>query len=103
MNVFQKLTNFDTMITPTIIKIIFWVGVGVSVIFGIFTSLSGLFTMFSGFGDSFIGFFTFIFGLIIIVVGVLMSRVYAELMIVVFKIQESLHSIDQKTNDHKLP
>lgn len=89
------------MITPMIIKVIFWVGVGVSTLFGIITSLSGLISMFSRFGDTFFGFVIFILGMVILTVGILMSRVYAELMIVVFKIQESLHSIDKKTTNEQ--
>lgn len=38
---FEKLINFEKMITPSIIKIIFWIGVAASV-------LGGLVVMFSG-------------------------------------------------------
>lgn len=100
MNLFEKFTNFDAMITPTIIKIIFWAGVGVSGLIGIIICFSGLSQMFTRFGDTFIGLISFIFGIVIIAFGVLVSRVYAELMIVVFKIQESLHSIDQKLDEN---
>jgi len=90
---FKKYINFDVMITPTIIKILFWIGVAASVVFGLFTSLSGLGMMAY---DGIMGFFTFILGLIIIAVGSILSRIYCELMIVFFKIQETLFSIEQK-------
>lgn len=93
---FQQLISFDKMITPTIIKVLFWIGVGISGLFGIITIFTGLAQMFSGFGEGFIGFFTMIIGLVIIGVGILASRIYCELLIVVFKMHESLVSINQK-------
>jgi len=95
---FKKYINFDVMITPTIIKIIFWIGVAASAIFGIITSVSGLGMIVSGFGDGIMGLLTFISGLVIIAVGSILSRIYCELMIVFFKMQETLYSIDQKIN-----
>lgn len=93
---FQQLISFDKMITPTIIKVLFWIGVGISGLFGIITIFTGLAQMFSGFGEGFIGFFTMIIGLVIIGVGILASRIYCELLIVVFKMHESLVSINEK-------
>ncbi|WP_396125449.1 DUF4282 domain-containing protein [Bacillus sp. Marseille-Q3570] len=37
-------------------------------------------------------------GLVLIIVGPLVTRIYCELLIVLFKMQESLHKIDQKIN-----
>lgn len=104
----QKYINFDTMITPTIIKILFWVGVGLSVLFGLISIFSGFAQMFSPYGSGFAGFISFIIGLVIIVVGSLVARIYCELLIVVFKMHESLNSIDEKldklhkTNDTEM-
>lgn len=90
----HKYINFDSMITPTIIKILFWVGVGLSGLFGIITFFSGLAVMFTESG--FTGFLMVIFSLIIIAVGILVSRIYCELLIVVFKMHESLTQINEK-------
>lgn len=91
--------NFDVMITPTIIKILFWVGVAASVIGGIVIFFGGLATMFSGFDGAVIGgFFTMLSGLFVIVFGILITRIYCELIIVAFKIVEKLTSIDEKLN-----
>lgn len=84
MSNFDKYTNFDQMITPIIIKILFWVGVVVTII-------SGLILMF---GDG--GIFTFIGGLIVIAVGLLVTRVYCELLIIFFKMHESLQKMNEK-------
>lgn len=92
----QKYINFDSMITPTIIKILFWIGVGLSALFGIITFFSGIGQMFSYYGSGFLGFVTMIMGLVIIVVGSIVTRIYCELLIVVFKMHESLTSINEK-------
>lgn len=93
----KKYLNFDVMITPTIIKILFWIGVAASLLGGIIFFFSGLATMFSGFRGAFFGgLFTMISGVFIAVFGVLVSRIYCELIIVVFKALEKLTSIDSK-------
>lgn len=79
----DKFTSFDNMITPTIIKILFWIGVGASL-------LTGLIIMFAG------G-FAVILGLIWLVLGPVLVRVYCELLIVIFKIHESLVAIRRNT------
>ena len=98
----QQFISFDKMITPTIIKILFWIGVALSGLFAIILIFTGLGQMFSGFGEGFYGFLMVLLGLASFVVGTLMSRIYCELLIVVFKMQEALSSIDRKLDDHKL-
>lgn len=95
MGKFSKYISFDEMITPVIIKIVFWIGVAASVIFGLITAFSGLAVMFSPYGG-FEGFMMFLGGLLTIVLGVLGVRIYCELLIVFFKMQESLVSINSK-------
>src|SRR5699024_3418505 len=93
----KKYLNFDVMITPTIIKILFWIGVAASLLGGIIFFFSGLATMFSGFRGAFFGgLFTMISGVFIAVFGVLVSRIYCELIIVAFKALVKLTSIDSK-------
>lgn len=72
--------KFDKMISATLIKWLFYISLVVVV-------LGGLFLMFT---DS------FIFGLLAIILGVLFVRVYCEVMIVLFKIHESLIEIKNK-------
>src|SRR5699024_10194888 len=92
----QQFISFDKMITPTIIKILFWIGVALSGLFAIILLFTGLVQMFSGFGEGFYVSLLFVLGLASFVVGMLMSRIYCELLIVVFKMQEALSSIDRK-------
>lgn len=74
--------NFDRMITPTLIKVVFWIGLAASVLFGLGLLIGG--------GSSTVR----IIGLVYLVLGPLMVRVYCEVLIVVFKMHETLHSID---------
>ena len=74
----KEVSSFDTMITPIIIKIIFWVGVIACVIGGIAMA----------FNDSGVG------GLLCILLGPLVVRLYCEIIIVIFKIFQSLKQIE---------
>jgi hypothetical protein len=80
--------NFNKMITPTIIKFIFWVGSGFSV-------LAGLILLFQGGMESF-------FGLVVMVVGPFMTRIYCELLIVLFKMHEALQTIASKSDSERI-
>lgn len=86
----DKFIKFDSMITPMIIKIIFWIGVGLSV-------LSGLGIIISGFSAYYGGGFQVFLGLVVIVVGPLVIRIYCELLIVVFKMHDALQTIKDNT------
>ena len=69
--------TFRAMITPAIIQIVFWVLVAASV-------LSALAAVFSG---------EFFRGLIALVVGPLVVRVFCELLLVTFKMNEGIQRI----------
>jgi membrane associated rhomboid family serine protease len=81
----QELLSFRKMITPMIIQILFWVGAGICVLMGLI-SLGTSFTRFGGAS-------TFFSGLVLIVVGPVLVRVYCELIIIFFRINESLEGI----------
>jgi hypothetical protein len=81
------LLKFDSLITPSIIKIIFYIGVVLSILGALTIVLSGLammrFSIIMGFG--------YIFGgLIAVLVGIVFSRVTAEMILVVFMIRDEL-------------
>jgi hypothetical protein len=80
------------MITPTIIKIIFWAGVGASVIMGLIMLISGAASPWGG-GIQVFG------GLLTIVIGPLVTRIYCELLIVLFKMNEALQDIKSKSSN----
>lgn len=78
----KNIFFFDSMLTPKIITFVYWLA-----LFSAITS--GIFTMFSNYG----GFFS---GLGIIVFGCVGARIWCELLIVLFKINENLKRLADK-------
>ncbi len=77
MNEFLK---FQKMIAPIVIQILFWISIVANVIFAFVTM----------FGTS------FWLGLGILILGPIIIRLYFELLIVIFKIYETLKEIKDK-------
>jgi len=75
--------SFRRMITPVIIQTLFW-------IFTVIAVVGGLALLFRGGAGTALG-------LIWIVVGPLVARVYCEILIVVFRINETLTDIRTNT------
>jgi hypothetical protein len=86
---FSKFFNFDKMITPAIIKVLFWIGMAIVVVIGLSGVAAGIFTPYGG-GR------TALTGLLTLVVGPIVVRVYCELLIVIFKMHEALEKIANK-------
>ncbi|MDY6846489.1 MAG: DUF4282 domain-containing protein [Chloroflexota bacterium] len=92
----KRFFSFERMITPAIIKIIFWIGFIGSIIGGIVVFATSLI---SGISDG--GVFSILLGLVggalvgilAFAVGALITRIYCELMILVFRINETLTDI----------
>lgn len=76
--------RFKKMITPILIQIVFWLGVAVAVIGGIVTLTDDVVT-----------------GLAIIIFGPLLLRLYAEILIIVFRMNETLTNINDTVMDIK--
>ncbi|HLQ95140.1 MAG TPA: DUF4282 domain-containing protein [Pseudogracilibacillus sp.] len=96
----KSFLKFDKMVTPMIIQVLFWIGVAFSALGAVFYVIFGLIMMFSGEdGEGFLGFFAIIGAFIGLIVGVLFSRIYCELLIVIFKILNKLTSIDDKLSN----
>lgn len=81
----KEASSFDTMITPVVIKIAFWIGVIGCVIGGI-----GMF--FNGSGV--------VSGLLCILLGPVLVRIYCEIIIVIFKIFQALKQIENNLSDN---
>lgn len=77
---------FDKMLTPKIITFVYWVMLVGAVI-------GGLVSMFTGYGFSFS---RFIMGIVYAIVGVVFARIWCELLIVLFKMNEALQDIRNK-------
>jgi hypothetical protein len=82
--------SFRTMITPFIIQIIFWIGVALCILFGIGYLLVG-----SRYGHA-----SPAYGLLILFLGPVVVRIYCEILIIFFRINETLteikHTLDER-------
>ena len=86
----QDLFQWDRFITPTIIKTFYWLVIALIVLLGISGIFSGLAAMaISPFG----GFIVLLSSIASVVVGVVFSRIAAEFVLIVFRINERLGAI----------
>lgn len=84
----KNLFSFDAMLTPKIITFVYWFLLLVAV-------LTGIGAMSAGYGGFTIG--KFLIGLVIIVGGCVGARIGCELSIVLFKINENIKKIADKS------
>ncbi|EMR13869.1 hypothetical protein MPL1_03028 [Methylophaga lonarensis MPL] len=80
----KDIFYFDSMLTPKIITLVYWL-----ILF--FVVISGLGLMFSG-----NGFFGFLSGIAAIIAGGVFARIWCELLIVLFKIHENIKKVAEK-------
>ena len=87
---FQDLFQWDRFITPTIIKIFYWLAIVLSVLYG----LSGIFTGLAAMAiNPFGGVVIVLASLAGILVGIIFARIAAEFILIVFRINEHLGAI----------
>lgn len=84
----EDFLNFKKMITPVIIKILFWIMAGLFII-------SGLVTIVAGVGN-YGGGMAVLTGLGLIILGPLVARIYCELLIVIFSINQNVREINER-------
>jgi hypothetical protein len=82
----KDLFFFNTMFTPKIITFVYWLALFAAVV-------SGIGSMFA-FGR--MSFMSFVTGLGIIVGGAIAARIWCELLIVLFKINENMQKVANK-------
>ena len=84
--------SFERMVTPVIIKILFWIGLIASAIAALGLLIGGIIT---GIRDSNLGMILagLVSGPIVFILSVLVVRIYAELLILTFRINETLTDI----------
>ena len=87
---FSKLLNFDEMVTPFFVKIIYWLGVVGVILTGLLTIIQGVNSHYGG-GAQVIG------GVLTILFGPFLVRIYCELVIVIFEIHKVLVELNRKT------
>lgn len=87
---FKDLFQWDRFITPTIIKSFYWLVIALIVLSGI----SGIFSALTAMAISpFGGFLLLLASLAGIIVGIIFSRIGAELILIIFRINEHLGAI----------
>lgn len=82
----REIFFFDNMLTPKVITLVYWLLLAAAVI-------TGITTWFTGFGG---GFGRFLTGIAIMVGGAIGARIWCELLIVLFKMNEALQDIRRK-------
>lgn len=81
----RNLFYFDAMLTPKVIIFVYWLLLVVVVVGG--------FGVMFGFGMGGFSFGSFVKGMLAIVVGMALARIWCELLIVLFKINENVQKI----------
>jgi hypothetical protein len=81
----EDFLKFRKMITPVIIQILFWVGVGASVIGALGMMVVGVTSDGQG--------IMVLVGLVMLVLGPVLVRIYCELLILFFRMNETLTEI----------
>lgn len=80
----QKLLFFNEMLTPSLVRLAYWL-----CLLAIFWN--GLALMFSG------GFWHFLEGIVFIAMGAILARIAAELIMVLFKINENIKLVAENS------
>jgi hypothetical protein len=89
----RDLFQWERFITPSIIKIFYWLAVGISTLAGLSGMISGL-TMMAV--HPLVGIFYILASLIGILIGVIFARIIAEFVLIMFRINEHLGAIRQR-------
>jgi len=87
---FQDLFQWDRFITPTIIKTFYWLVIALICLLGISGIFSGLAAMAI---SPFAGFLVLLYSIASMIVGIVFSRIAAEFILIVFRINEHLGAI----------
>jgi Domain of unknown function (DUF4282) len=90
---FRDLFQWERFITPSIIRLFYWLAVGISVLFGLSGIISGLTLMAL---SPLAGLFWVVASLISVVIGVIFARIIAEFVLIMFRINEHLGAIRQR-------
>jgi Domain of unknown function (DUF4282) len=84
------LFQWERFVTPTVIKVFYWLAVVVSVLLGLAGVVSSLTTMAF---NPFVGMIFLITSVIGACMGVILARIVAEFVLIVFRINEHLGAI----------
>ena len=86
----SDLFQWDRFVTPTVIKVFYWLAVVISAILGLAGAVSSLTSMAF---NPFVGMMFLIASLLGACMGVVIARIIAEFVLIVFRINEHLAAI----------
>ncbi len=84
------LFQWERFVTPTVIKVFYWLAVVIAVLLGLAGAVNSLTTMAF---NPFVGMTLFIASVLGMVMGVIVARIVAEFVLIVFRINEHLGAI----------
>jgi hypothetical protein len=87
---FRDLFQWERFITPTIIKVFYWLAITLSVVWGLAGLFAGLGMLLS---SPLGGLITILISILTVVAGVVFARIAAEFILIVFRINEHLGAI----------
>ena len=90
----RDLFQWERFVTPSIIKLFFWLAVAIIVLFGLSGIGQGIQMMGTSAG---VGVFMLLGSLLGVVVGILAARIVAEFILIVFRINEHLGAIRDRS------
>jgi hypothetical protein len=94
----RDLFQWERFITPSIIKIFYWLAVVMAVLAGLQGIVAGLGALFS---SPIVGLVAIIGGVLIALIGVIFARIGAEFILIVFRINEHLGAIRSQGEQHQ--
>jgi Domain of unknown function (DUF4282) len=86
----RDLFQWERFITPSIIKVFYWLAVGLSVLFGLSNIFAGLYLMMT---NPFGGLLMVVESLVLVLMGILAARIASEFVLITFRINEHLGAI----------
>jgi hypothetical protein len=86
----SDLFQWERFVTPTVIKVFYWLAVVISVLLGLAGAVSSLTTMAF---NPFVGMIFLIASVLGACMGVVIARIIAEFVLIVFRINEHLAEI----------
>jgi hypothetical protein len=87
---FRDLFQWERFVTPSIIKLFFWLAIAIIILFGLSGIASALQMMAASAG---VGVFMLLGSLLGMTIGILGARIIAEFVLIVFRINEHLGAI----------
>jgi hypothetical protein len=86
----RDLFQWERFITPSIIKVFYWLAVAMAVLAGLQALVGGLMGVIA---NPLAGILGMVGGILVAIVGVIFARIAAEFVLIVFRINEHLGAI----------